>query len=728
MSNLINIPQEDNYEATITQVLDADPNALTVYVSRVPVCDIPVGAKIKATINPKKGFDKMECVLIEDYDSANRTLTIAAGGRAQSRYNGDTPTPIEHKIGSKIIISNPYSLWKELQDAVNSKLDDGGGTFEGPVDFANDSDSTFTLPKMTTAERDAIASPANGMVIYNETTGTYQNYNGGTWQDFDIGTPSENASETVKGVVEEATNAETANGTATGDTGAKLFVTPAKLSTAIQSNSYLYAADAESSDAYVITLTPAPTALTIGMKITFKANTANAGAATLNVNGLGAKTIKKQGNIDLSPNDIKANQIVTVVYDGTNFQMQSSVGQASALDLVADLTLGEAVTANDSVAINGDGFIYKAQSDVLNDAFTVIGTLRETGSAADTKPVNLLGPLLTVPTLTATQGRLWTAITQNTSNSTVAVYGVIWEGQTITIPSGVTRIDQIDLHLSLTGSPTGSYTVFLRATDGSGNPTGADLATASLATSAMAAGLNRFSGFNLSVTPGAKYHVGLRNPSADVANHYAWSCQNTDVYSGGSRFDSADSGGAWAAVSGQDFRFIIYYNSAAGSDVFLTDTEGSLSLTPGTYFQRIGRAISATQMIGMVGTPSIYATYNWSASSTDITVDTTVTLGFRPRFLIAYGTIGVWVTMGWWHHGLAGGVGFGSAVVSGDETYTRSLNDSFAEGRSSSVSVTNFTRLAVQSVGPDRITIRRTMEEGSGNNAPSGTIYLAIFG
>jgi len=40
-----------------------------------------------------------------------------------------------------------------------------------------------------------------------------------------------NASETVKGIVEEATDAEIAAGTATGTTGAKLFVTPAKLKT-----------------------------------------------------------------------------------------------------------------------------------------------------------------------------------------------------------------------------------------------------------------------------------------------------------------------------------------------------------------------------------------------------------------------------------------------------------------------------------------------------------------
>lgn len=44
-----------------------------------------------------------------------------------------------------------------------------------------------------------------------------------------------NASETTKGIVEEATDAEVTAGTATGATGAKLFVTPAKYKTNIDS-------------------------------------------------------------------------------------------------------------------------------------------------------------------------------------------------------------------------------------------------------------------------------------------------------------------------------------------------------------------------------------------------------------------------------------------------------------------------------------------------------------
>ncbi len=92
----------------------------------------------------------------------------------------------------------------------------------------------------------------------------------------------------------------------------------------IQKSSHTYAADAEASDAYAITLSPAPTAYTTGMVVLFKANTANTGAATLNVNSLGAKTIKKTNDDDLETGDIESGQIVRVAYDGTNFQMLSS--------------------------------------------------------------------------------------------------------------------------------------------------------------------------------------------------------------------------------------------------------------------------------------------------------------------------------------------------------------------------------------------------------------------
>ena len=90
-----------------------------------------------------------------------------------------------------------------------------------------------------------------------------------------------------------------------------------------------YAADGEASDAYVITVVPAVDTLVAGMVFHFKANTANTGACTLNVNAKGAKAIKKNYNVDLDDNDIKANQLVSVIYDGTNFQLLSPINTAN---------------------------------------------------------------------------------------------------------------------------------------------------------------------------------------------------------------------------------------------------------------------------------------------------------------------------------------------------------------------------------------------------------------
>lgn len=84
-----------------------------------------------------------------------------------------------------------------------------------------------------------------------------------------------------------------------------------------------YAIDAGSTDAYEVNPSPPWYAYTTGKRLVFKAATANTAAATLNVCGLGAKTIKKYSNTDLLTGDITAGQLVEVVYDGTNFQLIS---------------------------------------------------------------------------------------------------------------------------------------------------------------------------------------------------------------------------------------------------------------------------------------------------------------------------------------------------------------------------------------------------------------------
>jgi len=91
----------------------------------------------------------------------------------------------------------------------------------------------------------------------------------------------------------------------------------------------IYAADnSNSANAYNVPLSPTLSGgiYTVGMAVNFKANLANTGAATLNVSGLGGAPIVKNYNVALVANDIQAGQMVTVMYDGANWQMLSQSG------------------------------------------------------------------------------------------------------------------------------------------------------------------------------------------------------------------------------------------------------------------------------------------------------------------------------------------------------------------------------------------------------------------
>jgi uncharacterized protein YjbI with pentapeptide repeats len=102
----------------------------------------------------------------------------------------------------------------------------------------------------------------------------------------------------------------------------------------IQNMTYSYAADAGATDDYAITLSSAPSAYAMGQMFLFKANTANTGGATLNVNSLGALPIFKKATTVLANNDILANMLVLVsTYQesaGATLQSYSGTGGGNA--------------------------------------------------------------------------------------------------------------------------------------------------------------------------------------------------------------------------------------------------------------------------------------------------------------------------------------------------------------------------------------------------------------
>lgn len=90
-----------------------------------------------------------------------------------------------------------------------------------------------------------------------------------------------------------------------------------------QSGAYNYAADTGSANAYVVTLSPVPSALVAGLEVFFVAGNTNTTASNLNLNALGNKSITKSGTVALAPGDIKAGAMVLVVYDGTRWQLMN---------------------------------------------------------------------------------------------------------------------------------------------------------------------------------------------------------------------------------------------------------------------------------------------------------------------------------------------------------------------------------------------------------------------
>lgn len=91
----------------------------------------------------------------------------------------------------------------------------------------------------------------------------------------------------------------------------------------IQSGKWIYAVAGGSANALTATLSPVPAALTTGMALKIKIAATNTGAATLNLNGLGAKPIVRSGGLALKINDLPAGAIAELTYDGARFQLSA---------------------------------------------------------------------------------------------------------------------------------------------------------------------------------------------------------------------------------------------------------------------------------------------------------------------------------------------------------------------------------------------------------------------
>ena len=130
----------------------------------------------------------------------------------------------------------------------------------------------------------------------------------------------------------------------------------------LQDSAPLFLGTSSGTNTVTASATPAIAAYAAGQTFRFKAGGTNTGAVTLNLNSLGAKAVQKRGAA-LVAGDITANNVVTVVYDGTQFQMTSPAAAAvipSASTTVAGIvelaTTAETTTGTDALrAVTPDG-------------------------------------------------------------------------------------------------------------------------------------------------------------------------------------------------------------------------------------------------------------------------------------------------------------------------------------------------------------------------------------
>ena len=401
-------------------------------------------------------------------------------------------------------------------------------------------------------------------------------------------------------------------------------------------------------------------------------------------------------------------------------------------NLQTNLTYDDTVTAGDALYFKGNGRVAKSDADAVDTTFPYAGIAIESGVQGESKIVGTVGPVVTIPTLTLTDGRLVTGQSNSTSNTTsdLLTAATQWRAQTFTPGAGETNVKSVTLNFTKTGSPTGNITAHIYATTG-GVPSGASLGNIAVAYSSIATGDNVFT-FASPVTglsAGTVYAIVI-DPGAGVSggNGIAWNYQNTSVYASGQRCTSSDSGANWSAASTNDMRFTVQYLTVEGCNVYLSGTAGALTLSPGTYNFPVGVAQSLTTMQLKSGPKSIYVTYNFAASSSDVTVDTELQIGFRARqvhaIVVSISANLVSVSNGFWHQGLSGGISWTQTYTAAASNLTNSTASAIGYVRYS-YSALGETTLSVQAVSQNSITIRRVQNDDA-NDAPGATVYLII--
>lgn len=211
----------------------------------------------------------------------------------------------------------------------------GTGSTAIAVQFSNDnttfasSGATYTLTDSTTGTFPVtITSTA-------KLAGNFQDFGRYVRVTLTTSASTSHAIGTLKGYYNIAKGGTSGGGggTYTAGTGLQLVGSEFSINSAVtqtkatdQAGTSRYCTSSTGNDTYTCTMTPTVSSYPAGMCVTLTADTANTGAASINIDTVGAASILSQSGGALSDNDITAGKPKIICSDGTNFIIQGDGG------------------------------------------------------------------------------------------------------------------------------------------------------------------------------------------------------------------------------------------------------------------------------------------------------------------------------------------------------------------------------------------------------------------
>ncbi len=179
-------------------------------------------------------------------------------------------------------------------------------------------------------------------------------------------------------------------------------------------------------NAYVVAFSGATaiTSYVAGLEITVFTTRSNTGAATISVNGLGAKNIVNQGGTALTNTQIIANAVFVVHYDGVNFEIISPIvaSTAATVTAAAQPAITSVGTLTGLVVASGNTQACSVSNNSINTTLAVINS--GVGYAIQGTSSTSYGVQGTSSSNVGVNGQSSTSYgVQGTSSSNIGVFG-----------------------------------------------------------------------------------------------------------------------------------------------------------------------------------------------------------------------------------------------------------------------------------------------------------------